>query len=154
MKLNRIEKGKYETDDGRFKVEYDFREEPCFDAHPVQISRKNRDKIREALAEHNYSVFETVRYGQSGFTRDEIEAVAERKKGYYCAGEELHLRYHWLVWDNEINDYAGGQGVQIFETKKEAVQWMAEKFYGIESESSRRMREAMDAAYKDRMEAV
>lgn len=152
MNVNRIEPGKYETDDGRFAISKEMFEVPCIDPHPCQISKSAREAIREALARRNYQVYDVIRFERVhddkgvGVDAEAIHAVANGKKGYYCEGDADHAQWHWCVWDNEKDDYANGEGVNQFESKKEAVGWMAEKFYGVESESSRRVREAMEAA--------
>lgn len=143
MKVNRVEAGKYQTEDGRFSVEKDFREEPCMGPHPVQIARDEREKIMHALTEHHGRAYDVIRFAQTGFDSEAIHAVAEGRKGWHCPGDSDHLRWGWQVWDEQTDDYAGDDGVHVFETKKEAVEWMNEKFYGVESAATRRFREAM-----------
>ena len=145
----RNEHGEYHTKDGRFYVARQADEVPCIDPHPCQISAEHRTAIREALARRNFSVHEVIRYERPvdshGHRPDTeaIYAVREGKKGYFCPGDELHIQWHWYVWDKERDDYAGGIGVHEFDTKKEAVQWMSEKFYGVKSESTKRFEAAL-----------
>ena len=147
--INRID-GTYVTEDGRFTITWEMFEVPCMDAHPCRISDSAREAVRAALAKHGGRAYDVIRWERVvddrgiGVDAEAVHAVAQGKKGYYCPGDADHAQFHWCVWDNEKDDYANGEGVNQFDTKKEAVQWMNETFYGVESESARRFREAME----------
>jgi hypothetical protein len=142
LKLTKIEAGVYETEDGRYRVERSEHLTYCLDPHPVKVGADERAKIREALAEHGGRAFDVIRFGRTGSISDAIHAVADGQRGYHCPGDEEHVRNHWIVWDNETDDYARKHGSDgdDFESKKEAVEWMEKYCYG---DPYAEMREAM-----------
>ncbi len=138
MQLTKVDTGEYITKDGRFKVERSWHYTYCDGEHPVRIPKEARFEIRNAIGrEAEYEV-------QNKYGREAFHAVRMGQKGYMCDGNDEHIRHHWIIWDVEADDYEGGHGVNDYETKKEAVEYLAEKYYGEESERTRRFREAME----------
>lgn len=140
LKLTKVEAGTYQTEDGRYNVEKSGHYTYCLGPHPVRVPREAREEIRAAIGDSDKE-FDARRKWGGDFT----SAVRHGEKGYQCPGDEEHYREHWIVWDNETNDYARAHGSDgdDFETKTEAVGWLVKYAYG---DPYAEMRETMQNA--------
>ena len=117
FKLKRNFPGNYTTDDGFFNVEFvDNYETECDEAHPMRISRADREWFA------GLSAFEKEQFSRSHWTK--YWALLNRQKGYFCDGGETHYYSRWIVWDNGADDYPAESGPDGFDTKKDAVEFL------------------------------